>query len=343
MNLSLLSKYRSALMGFAILWVISFHLPKPRIPLLSEFLSLGYGGVDMFLFLSGFGLYFSMSKPVRSVTSFYKQRFNRIIPEFWLFLLVTFLVAGDFQSSSFEALLWKASTVGYWVQAPYSLWYLSCIVLFYACFPLYYRLLQKYGLKVSLWGIGLGLLLMIVYAVVMVYGYHNRNVGGNLVLSVARIPIFIIGSVFGYLVKNQVPIVLTRIQKMCLALVAVASFLLLFYVSQFLQAYAWTCSLLFFPFIFITPVACFALASLLDRMPQRVVGWLAWVGSISLELYIVHEYLYEQYTRLFSDHYSFPFILACVLVSIPVAAVALKFCQDRILSRISQSGNRCKG
>jgi len=73
--LILLSKYRQALMGIAILWVMMFHLPlRPGIPIIKEFFNIGYGGVDIFLFLSGFGLYFSLSKKGIKLSHYYKKK-----------------------------------------------------------------------------------------------------------------------------------------------------------------------------------------------------------------------------------------------------------------------------
>ena len=61
-SLSLLSSYRGALMGVAIIWVMLYHLGDIDVSVISVIFGVGYGGVDIFLFLSGFGLYFSLSK-----------------------------------------------------------------------------------------------------------------------------------------------------------------------------------------------------------------------------------------------------------------------------------------
>ena len=60
-SLSLLSSYRGALMGVAIIWVMLYHLGDIDVSVISVIFGVGYGGVDIFLFLSGFGLYFSFS------------------------------------------------------------------------------------------------------------------------------------------------------------------------------------------------------------------------------------------------------------------------------------------
>ena len=132
---TLLSKHRSAIMGFAILWVMLFHL-RVSVDFIPFMIikKIGYGGVDTFLFLSGFGLYYSCSKENFNKRKYYKNRFKRILPEFWLVLVVVFILQKDFSYQSFYALICCASTLGLWVWGviPYVLWYISCILFFYA-------------------------------------------------------------------------------------------------------------------------------------------------------------------------------------------------------------------
>ena len=65
-----LSAYRSELMGFAILWVVWFHssmyvnfFPVSFLNSGFSFIKkIGYGGVDIFLLISGMGIYNSLEK-----------------------------------------------------------------------------------------------------------------------------------------------------------------------------------------------------------------------------------------------------------------------------------------
>lgn len=65
---SLLTKYRSAVMGLAAIWIFVFHewnnTFKMEIPfyIASRIKQFGYGGVDIFLFLSGIGLTYAIGK-----------------------------------------------------------------------------------------------------------------------------------------------------------------------------------------------------------------------------------------------------------------------------------------
>ena len=84
-NWNLVSRFRSEIMGVAIILVVICHSDAfswGKIQLyINEFMKVFAIGVDIFLFVSGIGLYFSMKKN-SDVFCFYKKRFLRIIPEF---------------------------------------------------------------------------------------------------------------------------------------------------------------------------------------------------------------------------------------------------------------------
>ena len=66
-QLSKISEYRTELMGMSAILILICHsvayIEMPRI--LHYVLSLGNIGVDLFLFLSGMGMWFSLTKPLR--------------------------------------------------------------------------------------------------------------------------------------------------------------------------------------------------------------------------------------------------------------------------------------
>lgn len=55
------SKYRTPLMGFAMLWIMLFHIGI-NIPIIGTLTQKGYWGVDIFIFLSAYGLYYGYKK-----------------------------------------------------------------------------------------------------------------------------------------------------------------------------------------------------------------------------------------------------------------------------------------
>ena len=91
-NWNSLSLYRSELMGVAILMIMFFHIEKfhavSEHPLISQsilyqFIQNGNSGVDVFVFLSGMGIYFAWSKRPE-LLSFYRKRVLRLLPTYSL-------------------------------------------------------------------------------------------------------------------------------------------------------------------------------------------------------------------------------------------------------------------
>ena len=79
----ILSEYRIAIFGFAALWIFMRHTIHcgdfTYIQPMYWFFQFGDAGVDIFLFLSGYGLTLSLEKS-KSITTFYKKRFRRLAP-----------------------------------------------------------------------------------------------------------------------------------------------------------------------------------------------------------------------------------------------------------------------
>ena len=317
-------------MGVAIIVIILFHFsfcfPFP----VSDLLSFGYLGVDVFFFLSGFGLYFSMSKKGTRPSTFYKNRFRKLFPEFWLVLLLAFFIDGDFSAGSFSGLLWKIFTVGYWIQKPYMFWFISAIVGFYIVFPLYYKAVQRKGLPAAFWSIGIGLLLMAAYALVMIFCYGNENKGGILILSIARVPVFFVGSLSAYLLKNNRDFRLSASVKWLAVLVSILLTVALFYVRLHFPQYLRTCSLSFIPFIIVAPMICVLLSLAFEHHPQGISSWLSKVGMISLELYMLHVWFRTLFFYSFSQSFGRP-LAALVIVVISLLASILLYQINKLL------------
>ena len=71
----------------AILWVVFFHAQLGLGGLLYDVQKIGYGGVDMFLFLSGFGLYHSLSRDA-DAGRYLLRRARRLLPAYLPFCAV---------------------------------------------------------------------------------------------------------------------------------------------------------------------------------------------------------------------------------------------------------------
>ena len=91
LSFDIISKHRTILMGITILSIIFFHYTEdcvnynynlaPSIVYYKKY--IGSSGVDIFLFLSGFGLYYSFKKN-QDLRTFFKKRFTRILIPYFI-------------------------------------------------------------------------------------------------------------------------------------------------------------------------------------------------------------------------------------------------------------------
>jgi len=136
---AMLSKHRNVLMGFAAIWIVCFHANlKTNIFLIDAFFSSGDYGVDIFVFLSGFGLSYSLARNP-DFYNYFRRRMKRLLPGFYFIsLLALFLVKQDF--ASFIANLIPVQT---WLGQSGRYWYISASIGFYLIVPPVYFLFRK--------------------------------------------------------------------------------------------------------------------------------------------------------------------------------------------------------
>ncbi len=108
-------------------------------------LSIAAGvGVDLFLFMSGYGLTVGMLKKQMPALEFYQRRLIKVFIPFWIVLILLF--AGDYLLLGKQyGLTYMAQSFAGWfprasafddVNSPF--WYISWMLMFYALFPLFF-------------------------------------------------------------------------------------------------------------------------------------------------------------------------------------------------------------
>lgn len=156
-QLNLLSKYRAPLMGVAILMIVFFHMPVEIPAPFSYFKKLCECGVDIFLLVSGFGLYNSLDKNPDTL-SFYKRRVERLAPSYIPFIILRFAylaLSSNIIESKFtfvKSFFGNIVMTGYLSDADNQFnWYVQTIFWFYIFMcPYFSALLQKVKLKTEI-------------------------------------------------------------------------------------------------------------------------------------------------------------------------------------------------
>ena len=194
-HLSDLSKFRSSFMGFAMIWIVLYHYQIKG--LLAFPIGNGFTGVDIFMFVSGMGLYYSMTKD-SNMGHFYKKRFLRIFPLYYLIGLAYVLIEGGF---GFWNYLWRFSTLGFWTDGTIGNgWFIPSIVAVYVFYPFVHITVFRNGIdKTALIVLGAILLFFIGYTSFV----DLTIIDTNHYLLLYRLPVFLFGMLIGYSISKN--------------------------------------------------------------------------------------------------------------------------------------------
>lgn len=304
-----IAKYRTELMGVAILWVILFHLPDltKNVSFLDSFVmfiqSIGYAGVDIFFFLSGFGLTFGWQIKQYKISEFYQRRLLRIVPTYWLWMFL--LCIGQITiTKDFKIRGWIADFfgIGFLSNKSYNYWFIPSIIICYLIFPFLIRFIEK-TVKITKISSTRILLLSILPSLIISFVLILVDANKLLVFS-ARLSNFVIGSFIAYLYLNK------DREKINDKLFNFSALILMFGIGSFLlyltnilttNSLRQTYGLCWYPFIFLTLPFCLALACLMDwtkiNMPTLIISplmaLLRFCGEYSLEIYLMHIFLFD--------------------------------------------------
>lgn len=290
LNYSLLSKYRVELMGFAALLIMYFHtstmFPYGDYNEYYKFLVSQLNiGVEIFLIVSGIGLYFSLSKPNFNFRQYYVKR---VLNVYLILLLIAFpfaLLYNVRNGGSFGSFIIDWTGVGFYTGKRYpggnrGGWYVMFIMIMYLVYPLIYKvqkLLEKKKADLAV------LIIVTVCHVLLCYYLSTRyeSVYNSYEIGLTRIPIFLIGSYIGKLVYNK------------------KNFSVGTYLTAVLGVVIFAVTTLFdIPYIvfrfdkmLLSFTACIAFAVFLKLIDSKYVQkFFAFFGVMSLELYLTHNF-----------------------------------------------------
>lgn len=270
---------RLFLFGIASLWIFfrhTIHLASfSYFPIIYEIFNIGDAGVDIFLFLSGYGLYYSYKKS--SVYSFYIKRFLRIIPTYFFFYILYLALhgRGNFGLFSFLETMY------------YEYWYILFILILYCVYPAIYQCI-KWGGHFSFWA---SFTLSLLY---IIFDYVHMG-GSHMTVYVSRIPVFFIGVLFadkgavkGSFLNNS------YLLTSCLIIGIGAMFLIPMEYKCFRR-------LLYLPLVLgLIPLIC-GVAHVIPSLIKKGVNY---IGKISLEFYLLHCVFMIAFIDLFQKMYN---------------------------------------
>ena len=294
MNLSLISKYRTHIMGAAMMWIMWFHSAFVGKSEAFHFIhNIGFFGVDMFLLVSGLGLYYSMRKS-KSMGEFYKKRAVRILPAYliiticWYLFFKTEVVFGDKLLSILGINYFRGTIYG---RPEYFDWFLPTLAVLYLLTPLYDKLFQKASVK---WKFTLLASMISPLLCIIAYQIGRQVLYGSLV----RIPVFLVGYWLGwFLYEKKEEEKAGWMVHLSLLFVGVA---LAYYIQTYVKNSTVFWGLNCYPALLVAP----SLSAILAFVFQNAERYLKIVGKVilfpfyicgrySLEIYLFHQRLME--------------------------------------------------
>ncbi len=302
MNYSVLSRYRSELMGVAMLWVLLYHTWGLQINNLALRLLQGSGsaGVDIFLLMSGVGLVASLCGREQSWEGFMARRAGRVLPAYFI-TMVPYTVYLIWQGqASVSTLLWNATMLSTWVNPPGAInWYIPAIMTYYALTPWCFRRLRKSKHRelLTLAAVAAGVLATQIFLRDGFWAY-----GGILY----HLPIFALGLLIGFYVREEKKITLPAVLFWAAALAAGMAYGAIGWVTPVpgLDTTFWPQP---YAFLLWTVPLCLLLCLCFRYLPLgglRAV--LRWIGERSLEIYLLNATLFLALYPLLLPRFDFP-------------------------------------
>jgi len=281
-NLQFISKYRSAIMGTAIILIMICHgslvFSNEKAELANEIVKrFCQFGVDIFLLVSSFGCCYSFEKN-RKILGFYKKRVLRIFPPYILVVVAWSAVNQIvFHNVTMASIFNGYSLITFYTRGVLREWYVAAILTLYLAFPLIYRVLKK-NVKIVYCAI------VAIFIISRLISIFVNNEVLNIVndVFIIRIPIFLIGIIFFDRMKTKPEI---KFPVVAVGIISVLAFAINVLFNEYNSW--WVCRALFFP---ITIAFVLGYSKLLDRFAKvKIVKGLSFLGTITFEIYLTHE------------------------------------------------------
>lgn len=302
-------------MGLAIVFIMLCHTVYPEYTFFRYFQCINQVGVDIFFFLSGLGLYSSFYHN-SSIGSFYKKRFYRIMPAYIFVTIVCSILGLITSHTTFKELAFDFSLITFFTSGNLSEWYIAAIMLLYILFPLIYNLSKNE--KIFIFSI---ITIVIFSFIISIIRCVPCNIAIINEIFIVRIPIFLCGVLFG---KKQIEEKRhIRFNALGVVFFFLVSVILCIINIKFNNTnMSWANRFLFLP------LACsiLILASSCMNNPHLVLTkkTLGFLGTITLELYLIHEKVQSIIFCFFPKTGVIPYLLCIVsVVSISIISSAI--------------------
>ena len=262
--------------------ILLFHEKFMPGPFFESIRHWGHLGVDVFLFLSGYGIAHSLNR--NSLGKYYYNRIVRMFPSCLMWGTMALLVS-LFIDRTFPPLR-------YYVLTPLCLdkWFIYAIVLFYAISPFLFRLAKCNAF----------FFLTAAYCISLFNGCYKLYEWWPLNWTLDRFPVYCVGMAMSFLKDSKIDWKILLVSGLFL-------FHLVFKIIPGPQVSLYLFFIPTIPILFIlSHYVKIALSSI------SIAKFVEWMGVNSLEIYLTHELVFREISKLEMNSY-LQFLLAIVL------------------------------
>lgn len=274
-----MSEWRQPLMGLSMLAIMLFHQwffksnPFP----FNVFHNFGHWGVDIFLFLSGMGLTRSLQR--NSISTYYKRRFFRIVPSCLVFGITKYII---FILLGASIIVRQALNIGVISIASMDLWFIDAIVILYIISPFLYKFLRDTPILATI-------CIFIVYLVssylVSVEAPDRITPLGIISLTIKRLPVFSLGMYMSISKKWNRNFMYISTSFLLLAIIMTIVKKMDFEIPYHYVIHSLILAIG-------TPSMILICIQLIRSLHSIFIKLLSIIGDYSLELYLVHEFVF---------------------------------------------------
>lgn len=300
-----ISKCRDELMGYAIFGVFLSHLLYwlgIKIPGVNMVLRLIY--TQGFLFLSGFGLYYSFVKS-SDILPFYARRMKRLYIPFVVMTFIPFLVYTFLVGNGIVDFVSFITTIHFWTHGSYlGMWYIAVSIALYFIYPILHKYIFLSNKGVALRAVSC-LLLAVVFFEVLKYTPFFETFG----FWAQKAIVFPLGMLCGYLSRNGVQVKIRFLIVWCIVMLV-----LTVVIQPYDRNYYDICK---------TCIALPIMCLLFEKFAQnKIRRFFSWFGKLSLEIYVLHCVIYGTMIQFYPPYKS---ILVAYPITILLAPLLHKY------------------
>lgn len=338
-EINCISEIRGLLMGMATILVLLFHSPlidfgkifTPSIAteILNFIKTIGNCGVDLFLFISSIGLYFSFSK--NNIKTFYKNRFLKIMPSL---IFVNYIYFGLVKKLTLREICSKIFFIDLFTKGDRTSWYFTLIIILYLVYPLIHKLIEKLEIKGVILLINFIIVSNLLINICFPYLYYNIEI------ALTRIPVFILGAYFGNLSIKK--IIISKEAKTLSFLIYFLILILLYILIMKIKVsnIAFLIRYLYCPLAITTSINVAYCHQFFKNKLKILTIPIIFIGKYSMEFYLLYEKIVsELISKIKTPSYlSTYFIIFIITFSL---AILLQIIMKTIINLISSIYKKC--